>query len=135
MIPRFSLGVFSSLLNKETKNKREKKVSIYAMHLNVSRYGAPKKKVTFSPTNNCYTSKVVSKQSQCPGYVSQRQNICVGRIDLNQSRAERLKCEAHQLRIMWGGWTLGRMDRHTCMWSKANRTVYLVETSIQPKGY
>ena len=82
------------------------------MHLNVD---------AFSQTNNCYTFKLVSKQSKCPGYVSQRRNICVGRVDLNQCRAEPLKCGAHQLRIIWGGSTLGRIDRHTCMWSKAKR--------------
>ena len=76
------------------------------MHQNVSRYGAPHKKVdAFSQTNNCYTSKLESKQSKCPGYVSQRRNICVGRVDLNQCRAEPLKCGAHQVRIMWGGST------------------------------
>ena len=59
----------------------------------------------FSQTNNCYASRLVSKQSKCPGYVSQRRNIRVERIDLNQCGAERVKCGADQLRIMRGGST------------------------------
>ena len=105
MIPRFSLGVFSSLLNKKTKNKREKKASIYAMHLNVSRYGAPHKKVdAFSQTNKCYTSKLVSKQSKCPGYFSKTEYLC---------GAGRLKSVQGGTTQMWGASTqdhVGRID-------------------------
>lgn len=76
-----------------------------------------KKVDTFSQINNnyCYAFKLVSKQLKCPGFVSQRRNVRVGWIDLNQCGVKQLKCGAHQLRIMWGGLTLGSIDRYSLL--------------------
>ena len=55
---------------------------------------ADKKVDMFSQTNNCYTSKLVSKQSKCPGHVSQRRNIRMGRNDSNVGRINSGLCGA-----------------------------------------
>ena len=52
----------------------------------------------FSNRNNCYTPNILPEQSKCPGYVSQRRKIYVGRTDLN-------RCGTDQLKIMWVGMT------------------------------